>query len=147
MYAIMAMLTTIVIILALMVANKPPVVETTASVPEAKAPEREILFNLTPPPDDDDPYLNILPLGDDEEEEDDEDDDPDIQKLDQMMYATSSVNLRTGPGTDFERIGSLSANQQVKVVGQSISSRWYKIEHRDGFAFVSGSFLEMVEDN
>ncbi|MCL2717555.1 MAG: SH3 domain-containing protein [Lachnospiraceae bacterium] len=147
MYAIMALLTVMIIILAYMNANKPPAVQTNTIEEEAKTTEREIFFNLTPIPDENDSSqpLNLFAEEEDEEEVE-EDDDPDITRLYQMMYATSAVNLRAGPGTDFERVGSLSANQEVRVIGQSISSSWYKIEHGDGAAFVSSSFLALVEE-
>ncbi|MCL2050197.1 MAG: SH3 domain-containing protein [Lachnospiraceae bacterium] len=144
MYAIMALLTIMVMILAYMSANKPPAVETDAPFEEAKVSEREIFFNITPPPDEEDSYQAFDLVAEDDEEL--EDDDPDITRLNQMMYATSAVNLRAGPGTDFERIGSLSVNQEVRVIGQSLSTSWYKIEHGDGTAFVSGSFLALVEE-
>ena len=150
MYAIMALLTVMVIILAYMNANKPPSVLTDAPVyEEPKITEREILFNVTPLPNDEITYLSNDFSGrgaEDEEEEDDEDFDPDITRLNQMMYAVSAVNLRAGPGTNFERVGSLSANQEVRVIGQSITTHWYKIEHEAGVAFVSGSYLAMVDD-
>jgi uncharacterized protein YgiM (DUF1202 family) len=133
-----------VIILAYMNANKPPSVLTDAApYEEEKTTEREILFNVAPLPDNEGTYIpDDFPDG----EEDEEDDDPDITRLNQIMYAVSAVNLRAGPGTDFERVGSLAANQKVRAIGQSIATQWYKVEHGDGFAFVSGSYLALADD-
>lgn len=33
------------------------------------------------------------------------------------MYAQSSVNLRQGPSTEYDKVGSLSTNQSVTVTG------------------------------
>lgn len=141
MYAIIALLSIMVGILVYMNANKPHrMPEDVALADETKMSEREILFNLTPPPDPDEiTYLPIDPYNDEDE---DEEADPDITKLDKKMYAISAVNLRSGPSTDFERVGSLSANQEVHVIGQSSRTGWYKIVHDDGAVFVSASYLE-----
>ena len=145
MYAIMAFLAAMVMILSYMAANKEPVVQNETPAEEARAPQREIMFNLTPPPDeDDDSYVPNIDI--EEDDIPDDDDDPDIERLNQKMYAVSAVNIRSGPGTDFDRVGSLSANQEVRAVGRSSSTGWFKIEHRDGYAFVSGSFLELAEE-
>ena len=42
-------------------------------------------------------------------------------------YAKSSVNVRKGPSSDYEKIGSLSINQKVKVIVQA-DTGWYQIE-------------------
>ncbi|MCL2254770.1 MAG: SH3 domain-containing protein [Lachnospiraceae bacterium] len=140
MYAIMALLTVMVAILAYMSANKPPVSIIESSVnEEVRHREREILFNVTPIPDAED---NFLPETDSFTEEPEEDEDPDIIRLDLMMYVISSVNIRSGHSTDFDRVGSLSANQEVRVTGQSRETNWYRIEFGDGYAFVSNNYLE-----
>jgi WD40 repeat protein len=46
------------------------------------------------------------------------------------ITAPSNANLRSGPGTDFERAGSLSAGQSVDVDGQATGSdgmTWYRL--------------------
>jgi uncharacterized protein YgiM (DUF1202 family) len=138
MYVIIGLLTVLVVILAYMSANKPPV-DRTPPVVEETRPEREILFNLTPVEEDED--AGVFPGFDPDEEEEDEDADPNITKLDLIMYATSDVNVRAGHSTDFDRVGSLSANQEVQVIGQSKETGWYMIEYRDDVAFVSENFL------
>ena len=42
-------------------------------------------------------------------------------------YAKSSVNVRRGPSSDYEKMGSLSTNQKVKVIVQA-DTGWYQIE-------------------
>ena len=65
-----------------------------------------------------------------------------VTKLDKTMYAKSTVNVRKGPSTDFEKIGSLSAGKQVKVVGQSDQTGWYLIQFDGKEGYVSNSYLQ-----
>ena len=55
-------------------------------------------------------------------------------------YAKQSVNIRKGPGTDYEKIGSLTMNQKVTVTGQA-NNGWYRISFNGGDAYVSNKYL------
>lgn len=55
-------------------------------------------------------------------------------------YAKQSVNIRKGPGTNYEKIGSLTMNQEVKVTGQA-DNGWYRISFNGGDAYVSNKYL------
>lgn len=57
------------------------------------------------------------------------------------MYATSAVNVREGPSTDFERVGSLKAGQEVKVTGEA-STGWYEIAYGEAVGYVSDRYLQ-----
>ena len=57
------------------------------------------------------------------------------------MYATQTVNVRNLPSTDGEKIGSLSTNQEVTVIGQCNETSWYMFDYNGQTAFVSNSFL------
>ena len=65
-----------------------------------------------------------------------------VTKLDKTMYAKSTVNVRKGPSTDFDKVGSLSAGKQVKVVGQSDQTGWYLIQFDGKEGYVSNSYLQ-----
>lgn len=65
----------------------------------------------------------------------------DITALDKVMYAQGNVNTRSGPSTDYTKIGGLSVNQEVKVVGQSTSTGWYEIEVNGEKQYVSNKYL------
>lgn len=55
-------------------------------------------------------------------------------------YVTAStLNVRKGPGTSYEAIGSLSNGAQVTVY--SSSNGWSKIAHASGTAYVSSQYL------
>lgn len=57
------------------------------------------------------------------------------------MYAQSSVNVRTQPSTDGEKVGSLKMNDEVSVTGQCNETGWYRIVYSDGEAYVSNKYL------
>lgn len=61
--------------------------------------------------------------------------------MDATMYAQKTVNVRSLPNTDGEKLGSLSTNDEVKVTGQCVETRWYRIEYSGGVAYVSDSYL------
>ncbi len=72
--------------------------------------------------------------------------DSDITPLDQTMYAQGNVNTRSGPSTDYEKIGGLSVNEEVHVIGQSKSTGWYEIEVSGSEKqFVSNQFLSTTK--
>ena len=58
-----------------------------------------------------------------------------------IMYAKQAVNVRTLPSTDGERIGSLSVDEEVKVIGQCIETGWYRILYNGVVAYVSNNYL------
>lgn len=62
-------------------------------------------------------------------------------ELSQKMYAVTSVNVRSGADTNFEKTGELSQNQEVVVIGQCNETGWYKIQYEDGEGFVSNEYL------
>lgn len=61
--------------------------------------------------------------------------------LSNTMYAQSSVNVRTQPSTDGEKVGSLFTNQEVTVTGQCNETSWYRISYNGSEAYVSNKYL------
>lgn len=61
--------------------------------------------------------------------------------LSQTMYAQSTVNVRDLPEQTGAKLGSLSTNQEVTVIGQCNETGWYKISYNGGEGFVSNSYL------
>ena len=57
------------------------------------------------------------------------------------MYATQTVNIRTAPSTDGEKVGSLSTNQEVNITGQCNETNWYRFEYNGQTAYVSNSYI------
>lgn len=63
-----------------------------------------------------------------------------VTSVNATMYAKQTVNVRKGPSTDYERVGSLSQGQEVEVTGKA-STGWYEISYDGVNAYVSGSYL------
>lgn len=58
-----------------------------------------------------------------------------------VKYAQQTVNVRSGPSTDFDKVGSLSTNQEVTVTGTCNETGWYRIVLDGSEAFVSNKYL------
>lgn len=63
---------------------------------------------------------------------------------DEIVYATSQVNLRKGPSTDYEKVGSLSTGNSVTRtgIGTGDYENWSRVELTDGsIVYVSSNYL------
>ena len=58
-----------------------------------------------------------------------------------VMYASTSVNVRQGPSTDYEIVGFLNSGRDVTVTGQA-DTGWYEILYNENKAFVSNKYLQ-----
>lgn len=58
-----------------------------------------------------------------------------------VMYAVHPVNIRKGPSTDYERIGSLNRGQEVLVSGQA-DTGWFEISYEEEKGYVSNRYLQ-----
>jgi len=56
------------------------------------------------------------------------------------MYASDTVNVRAGAGTDYDKIGKLSWGSAVQVIGAT-DNGWYEISYNDNLGFVMGDFF------
>ena len=64
-----------------------------------------------------------------------------VTELNATKYAIQSVNVRSGPSTDYDKIGGLTTNQEVQVTGQA-STGWYRFTWIDGSeVYVSDKYL------
>ena len=64
-----------------------------------------------------------------------------FEDMDATKYAKSTVNVRSLPDTDGEKIGGLSQNDEVKVTGKCKETGWYRIEYSGNVAYVNDSYL------
>ena len=55
------------------------------------------------------------------------------------MYSKTSLNIRKGPGTSYEAIGTYNLNSEVKVTGTC--GTWSRVEYKEQEAYVSGKYL------
>lgn len=71
-------------------------------------------------------------------------------ELEAQLVAPGTVNLRSGPGTNFAVIGALSANTPVRIIGRNADSSWWQVEITPGStgwvasSVVSASHAEAV---
>lgn len=63
-----------------------------------------------------------------------------VTDMEKTMYAQRSVNVRSGPATNYEKLGALNTNDEVKVTGQA-DNGWYRIEYKGNEGFVSNNYL------
>ena len=63
------------------------------------------------------------------------------------MYATTNANLRSGPDTTYDIVGSLSYAQEITVNGkvESDGKVWYVLKNEDKTEMVSGSLLSATK--
>ncbi len=61
------------------------------------------------------------------------------------VYAIDSVNIRTMPSKDGEKIGSLSWGEAITVNGVTEDESWVRFEYNGQQAFVSNSYLSAVK--
>lgn len=54
---------------------------------------------------------------------------------------TANLNVRSGPSTSSEKIGSLTLNTKVEIV--SSTNGWYKIKYGTGYGYVSASYISV----
>ncbi len=59
------------------------------------------------------------------------------------MYAPQVINIRSGPGTDYDKVGVLYTNAAVTVVGTN--GDWLAISYNGQNGFVLGSLLSATE--
>lgn len=53
----------------------------------------------------------------------------------------SALNVRSGAGTNYKKIGYLTKNSKVEIVGQTGS--WYKIKFGSGTGYVSSKYIKL----
>ena len=63
-----------------------------------------------------------------------------ITEVDRVMRAAKRSNVRSGPGTEHDKVGLLEIGDEVRVTGEA--GDWLRIETPRGEAFVHASLLE-----
>lgn len=57
------------------------------------------------------------------------------------------VNVRSGPGQDFESLGLLNENDVLDVLGRDSSGAWLQIEYLDEAGWVAADFMQVENPN
>lgn len=70
-----------------------------------------------------------------------------VTEVTATKYATQSVNVRSGPSTDYDKIGGLTTNQEITVNGVCDQTGWFRFDLNGTVAFVSNRYVsdEKVE--
>ena len=66
-----------------------------------------------------------------------------IEVEDRARLIEDNVNIRSGPGTDYERLGSAYRGFDYKILSPE-SNVWIKIEYDDRPAYVYAEYVEVV---
>ena len=56
------------------------------------------------------------------------------------MYTSDTVNVRSGAGTDYDKIGKLKWGSETTVTGET-DNGWYEVAYDDGTAFIIGDYM------
>lgn len=51
------------------------------------------------------------------------------------------VNLRSGPGTDYEIVGTLPSGESLEIVGRNADSSWWQVSTQNGLAWVAAEVV------
>ncbi len=76
------------------------------------------------------------------EERDASEEEPEfsVEAYEAVLFVKKAVNVRSGPSTDFGRIGGLSGGEQIQVTGIA-DTGWYQIQYNGATAYVAASYL------
>jgi hypothetical protein len=56
-----------------------------------------------------------------------------------VVTASDNVNMRSGPGTNYDVVGTLAAGQSLEIVGRNADSSWWQVSAPDGLCWIAGS--------
>lgn len=124
-------------------APPPEVMQTEAVKPE---PDPEPLEDIAPL-EDTEPAVEVEPTSEAEPEAEPEE----IYTFDdcnEIVYATDTVNLRSGPSTDYEKVGSLKSGDSVVRTGIGIDQfeNWSRIQLADGSeVYVNNNYISTTK--
>ena len=66
-----------------------------------------------------------------------------IAPITAAMAANCNANVRSGPGTNYAKVGTLTAGQAVNVCGIT-DNGWYQVIYGTQIAYMSGSLLQQI---
>ena len=69
-----------------------------------------------------------------------------IKEVNETVYATSTVNVRSGPGTSYEKLGQLAKGDKLTRTG-ICDNGWSRVVYNGKVAYVSSSYLTTTNPN
>lgn len=64
----------------------------------------------------------------------------DVESCDITKYSTAWLNIRKGPGTEWDKVGAFNVNDEVKVTG-ACDNGWSRVDYKGEEAYVSSKYL------
>lgn len=69
-----------------------------------------------------------------------------VTDMSKTLYVkATSLNVRTGPGTTYSKLGFLKNAAVVKVTGKVTGSTWYRISYNGKIGYVDGTYLSKTK--
>jgi hypothetical protein len=60
------------------------------------------------------------------------------------VTTTETVNLRSGPGTNYDQVGTLQPDQTLPIIGRTADSSWWQVKTPSGPAWVAASVVTAI---
>lgn len=57
------------------------------------------------------------------------------------LAGDSNINLRNGPGTEYEAVGILTSGSSLNIVGRNADSSWWQVSAPEGLAWVAADVV------
>ena len=70
--------------------------------------------------------------------------DDGFTSVDETVYATTDVNVRTGPSTDYDKVGRIPQGQAVHRIGVS-NDGWSKVIYEGETCYISSKYLSATK--
>lgn len=61
------------------------------------------------------------------------------------LVNATSLNVRSGPGTNYSILGKLANNTKVTIVAKC-SNGWLKVKYGNGYGYVSGDYIDNIKN-
>ncbi|GAV22741.1 hypothetical protein cpu_12510 [Carboxydothermus pertinax] len=61
------------------------------------------------------------------------------------VVTASTLNVRSGPGINYAKIGVLTRGQKVELTGKT--GEWFKIRYKNGYGYVLGKYISPVVES
>ena len=61
------------------------------------------------------------------------------------VVTASSLSVRSGPGTNYAKIGALAKGQKVELTGKT--GDWYKIRYKTGYGYVLSKYISLSNES
>lgn len=70
-----------------------------------------------------------------------------VKKMNKSKYTNTSVNIRKGPSTKYGKLYTVSKNTKVKVTGDVVNSKWYRVSYKGKTGYIQGKYLSNTKVN